>query len=191
MKAEVRIGSTGGDFELPVTRLMVSLHSYVRSGRVVDFFSDETIVPDDLSRARVIVEAGVPRLVWTALGDDQAQSFGVLLESPHKNEYELRDGRIHPIGPAQGDTGERLETHLEPLLQGFTFGVDDGEYQLVLCNPVPFQASLFHLCGFDHLCRKVRDLTWEALWRMDHVSEHFRTRLAACRTLAPRSLARG
>lgn len=178
MRAEVRVGEASEEIELPISELLVALPSYLRDGRVVGFFSGDTAVPDDANCGAVSFEDGVPSIDWDSRADDEASSVVVLLESPHKDEYRLSEGRVHPIGPAQGSTGKRLKDCLESRMREFDFPVEDGDYRLAICNPVPFQASLYHLCALDRICERVRDETWRRLWcGVEQVREDFRHRL--------------
>ena len=61
----------------------------------------------------------------------------VILESPNKDEYRLRNGKWISIGPACGCTGCLLLRHWHEV-----FGTRFDEYELVIMNVVQYQCSL-------------------------------------------------
>ncbi len=98
----------------------------------------------------------------------------VVLESPHVAEY-IGGNPAHPIAPAQGKTGCKIDRRLGPLL-----AADANEClrqrlrhgaRVVIANPVPFQTSLYCVHGgnlhHDGEClnwRTLRDAVWRTLW---------------------------
>ena len=61
----------------------------------------------------------------------------LILESPHKNEFD-KDGK--PIGPARGTTGDNIVSPLRNVF--FTYTESRREHHLILMNAIPFQCSL-------------------------------------------------
>ena len=69
----------------------------------------------------------------------------LLLESPHKYEYNYTNGVLTPIGPAQGDSiseaGGANDNYICNVLE--KIDLKSGEYYLVISNPIQFQTSLY------------------------------------------------
>jgi hypothetical protein len=90
----------------------------------------------------------------------------LILESPHMHEY---TPNFTPIAPAQGTTGEGIRARMLPLLyQHQRLGLPPDRYELLICNPVQFQASLYELHGQaldkNDPAQSVRDTTWRTLY---------------------------
>jgi hypothetical protein len=86
----------------------------------------------------------------------------VSLESPHRSEY-FRD--FEPKGPLR-DEGSRqnLITFLPELILGIGGIAEDTE--IVLCNPVPYQASLDRIMAkASGLHKTTRNVVWRGLFR--------------------------
>lgn len=109
----------------------------------------------------------------------------LIIESPHRNEYV--SGTLSPISPAQGATGLNIAKFIADVLRQSLSrqrrgGVDiqyDVDYQLVICNPVQFQASLFHLHGRSlsgKAEKMLRNISWRALFEIE--SRDFIARLS-------------
>lgn len=62
----------------------------------------------------------------------------ILLESPHRDEY---DYSFKPIGPAQGVTGNNIEKFLKELCESLNLD-KNKEYLFILMNPIQWQCSL-------------------------------------------------
>lgn len=90
--------------------------------------------------------------------------IAVLLESPHKDEY---DKNLHPRGPARGATGKNFHayfvSHVLPMLVAAGLKLDQDVYRIYLVNPVPYQASLRYL--LKKPLKELKDAVWKALWR--------------------------
>lgn len=78
---------------------------------------------------------------------EEANNILVILESPHKDEY---DEKFKPIAPANGVTGKNFSkyfiSHVLPIL--FSLGLtlcNKKTYSICFVNPVPFQASLYEI----------------------------------------------
>ena len=108
----------------------------------------------------------------TTLYNDK-KTIVIILESPHRNEF-LEDF----IGPALGKTGEKLDEYLEKRLNEKlselskkTAGKLNGEYRVILCNAIQYQASL----GLD--TEYLRDRVWLNLWLKRKLRNNFIERL--------------
>lgn len=107
----------------------------------------------------------------------------VLLESPHKDEYERINGAFSPRAPAQRATGTNIANHLCGYFDAQLSGVTGSNYMhlhangshIVLCNPVQFQASL--RAGRHRLKPKSKVMVWERLWNVPGVKADFLQRL--------------
>lgn len=99
----------------------------------------------------------------------------LLLESPHKDEY---DADFNPIRPANGATGDELSKHFESVLHklmdiGLSFE-ENEVYDVILMNPVPFQASLAYI--FDGVLHSnIRNQMWKELFNI--LQQDFEKRL--------------
>lgn len=95
-----------------------------------------------------------------------------VLESPHDSEY---CHELNPRGPAMGTTGQNLHNLLRlcdlehPLLNN----------PIVICNPVPWQCSLFQLHGrpMKDGGRYIANFVWRQLWEKDFIQDFFGERL--------------
>ena len=115
---------------------------------------------------------------------DESRLLLILLESPHKDEYE--GGVANPVGPARGKTGVNLRDKLGQLLGSSPIAgeVRCGD-RIAVANPVQFQASLHAVHGQglqSYVFGKLRDRVWESIWNVREVREDFETRV---RRLAP------
>lgn len=97
------------------------------------------------------------------------RKFVLIMESPHKDEF---DKHNQFLGPAVGDTGENISSHLAQLIQNIlALNIEvAGDYDLILMNAVTFQCSL----GFS--TDYFRDLIFIGLW-FDGGKEHFQNRI--------------
>ncbi|WP_119156862.1 hypothetical protein [Caldimonas tepidiphila] len=91
----------------------------------------------------------------------------LVIESPARTEY---DNHFNPIAPAQGDTGDRIEEWFEELLTAHdALGLRPGEYELVICNPIQFQASMIWIHGessrSNQAARRLLIKAWTAMYR--------------------------
>lgn len=67
------------------------------------------------------------------------KKIAIILESPHKDEYNSKD---EPLFPAQGRTGCQIKKYL--LNRGFISSLKkDKKYAVLLINPIQFQASCY------------------------------------------------
>lgn len=83
------------------------------------------------------------------LTDSGEKSIIILLESPHKGEYDYSNGLIKPIAPAQASTGKNIENNivkvLRDLVLDYSCKLNNGTYRLLIVNPIPYQTSLHYL----------------------------------------------
>lgn len=96
----------------------------------------------------------------------------LLLESPHKDEYYYKlttDGQflMVPVGPAQGNTGSRIHNQLAKKLAKLKL-LRKVSYDIIISNPVQFQASLYCLHGFsmwksNAIVGEIRNSIWRAI----------------------------
>lgn len=100
--------------------------------------------------------------------DDDYKSYKrivVIIESPHKDEY---DDNFNPKGPAQGKTGDMIEKNIDQILElfkGEDENVENSKYILIISNPVQFQASLGSF--YDNgLHKSIRNNIWSELYKI-------------------------
>lgn len=113
----------------------------------------------------------------------------LLVESPHRSEYDRSHRPRQPLN--NGRTRRRIETDLPGvILQAQRdLGRNFDGCDVVLSNPVRFQASLHRLMdkrelrkrpkGRRGLQRDVRDETWLALFGTPEIRDDFRSRIAS------------
>jgi hypothetical protein len=73
----------------------------------------------------------------------------IIIESPHKNEY-FDGNNFAPIGPAQGCTGDNINKYLELIFNKYISKDLSSPpkhkcFNVIITNPVQFQASLFQI----------------------------------------------
>jgi hypothetical protein len=113
------------------------------------------------------------------------QVIVLIIESPHKDEY---DSQFHPIAPAQGSTGNNIKKYICKILNKHgNLGLKDNSYDLIVCNPVQFQASLFHLHkkalgSKNRSVASIRDKAWLAMYQKE--KKYFFKRLTDYNPLA-------
>lgn len=104
----------------------------------------------------------------------------LIIESPHKEEY-CRGSEFVPVAPAQGKTGENIEKYFCKIVNAndeikklFT-----DNMQLVICNPVQFQTSLYELHRYPTLKKyaEVKAQIWYELFENYGEKEKFIERI--------------
>ena len=95
----------------------------------------------------------------------------LLLESPHKDEYD--NGT--PIAPAMGRTGRNLDSHLAYVLSQIRNRIFNGS-RVIVSNPVQFQTSL-HMILPGKINKGVKNAVWKALWQWLYVQGCFASRM--------------
>ena len=108
----------------------------------------------------------------------------VLLESPHKDEFELSGGSLVPSVPANGSTGSALASRLIDVIRSAlrleAQIVGCLPVRVVLCNPVQFQASLYavHHARLPKKCRGfLKHKVWCAFWSEEAIRRDFLMRV--------------
>lgn len=151
-----------------------------------DFFSRQMIVRDSV-RATMRLDTEESRLQMTVFttphksfptarfNDKPVSGFLkthrtiiLLMESPHKDEYaqDTSTACLQPIAPANGQAGERILKYGESVFEQLPL-CPSRDYCLVLCNPIPFQCSLWHLVRKSEkegLDSKIRSAVWQDIW---------------------------
>jgi hypothetical protein len=97
--------------------------------------------------------------------ENKYSSIVILLESPHKDEY---DANFNPKAPAQGCTGLKIEENIAELLNRRCFSfLCESKYRLLIINPIPFQTSLYqiHKKSISGVYKTLRDKVWCAIWK--------------------------
>lgn len=178
---------------------------------ISDTFGEENVVPD-VDRYRLRRQQGQivlhPHTVREVCSDSNNfcdilptesncydKTIVVVLESPHKDEYEnsaTPSGVGQPIAPAQGETGTRIWDLFDRVLRSCPTlcGQLEEHTRVVISNPVPFQTSLVSVIsippsGCDRRSnarrkreeKKLRDAVWGALWEYRAIQDDFQTRL--------------
>lgn len=94
----------------------------------------------------------------------------LVLESPHKDEY---DDQKNPIGPANGKTGNHINKYLVSILNNAVGYLKPiyPKYDLILLNAIQYQCSL----GVDPLI--YRDAMFLCLWEQEKYKDDFNKRL--------------
>ena len=100
-------------------------------------------------------------------GEGTRRRVVLILESPHKNEYDDTD---RPR-PANGKTGRNIRDHLVGMLIGRNLLQFEQRYALFLMNAVQYPCSL----GVD--TRHHRSAVFRALWEHQVVQKDFERRL--------------
>lgn len=102
------------------------------------------------------------------------KSIVLILESPHKAEFKYNNNDLNPISPAQGSTGKNINNKIKLLLKEVInkdyCDLKNGNYKLVIINPVSFQTSLhfFHRKALSkYHFKKFRDRIWQQSWEKD------------------------
>jgi len=114
--------------------------------------------------------------------DSNRESIVLVMESPHKDEFFYLDGKLQPITPAQGKTGKCIQLSLKDklnwLLAQSHSTIGNGEYQVILMNPIQWQASLYDLYrDASSMHSTLRDKIWKQLWELPEVRVEFINRL--------------
>ena len=175
----------------------VRIHKNGNDVDIIGMFGTQNRVPD-ADRYRVTVGDGVCQAKPHSKGHikptknnhkDHCPNQGksdctivLLLESPHKFEYENGDPHC-PIAPAQGTAGKNIEKFLGCSLYKSGMATQIGNNaRVIIANPVQYQTSLWtiHQKSLSvHWVKRLRDAVWNTLWRQREVQEDFCCRLRA------------
>ncbi|NOQ65187.1 MAG: hypothetical protein GQ582_11810 [Methyloprofundus sp.] len=90
----------------------------------------------------------------------------IILESPHKSEY---NKQFVPKYPASGSTGQQFLryfiSHVLPLLKSEGLRLEENNtYNICFVNPVPYQTSLYEIHRKEELPSSLRNKVWKALY---------------------------
>ena len=76
---------------------------------------------------------------------NQIKKIAIIVESPHKNEFDLA---FNPIRPLNGSSGRRFDSKicdvLDILKNNTMLKFTTGFYEIKIFNPVRYQASCYH-----------------------------------------------
>ena len=109
--------------------------------------------------------------------DNCGITIALLLESPHKDEFDNNDS---PIAPAQGTTGTNIHDYFEHIIniERRKFDFVATEARLIICNPIPFQTSLYMIHkGKINKKKKLKEDIWNALWEEPCIKHDFKLRM--------------
>lgn len=117
------------------------------------------------------------------------QKVVVLLESPHKDEF---DENFNPLVPLNGAAGKRFDKKIVDKMQSWFKNVSKNQgdvFEIILFNPVPYQTSMHHflsnkipyqpLAGLPTIIpnlpldRKLRDAFWLLLFDKPCCKDYF------------------
>ena len=115
----------------------------------------------------------------------QDGSIVLLLESPHKDEYQHNHINC-PKAPAMGQTGSRIDRWLGEVLSIIRTEyiaaapnepelIETGRH-VILSNPIQFQTSLDAIHG-QGIIPGLRNSVWRTLWEQEHIQQCFLERL--------------
>lgn len=99
----------------------------------------------------------------------KSKSIVIILESPHIDEYEANVEKLTPIAPAQGQTGKKIERHIDSLmylLSLFNVIEEQHMYRIIIMNAISYQTSLYHIHkqNMNNAYRELRDKVWMKMW---------------------------
>lgn len=94
------------------------------------------------------------------LKDWNLPTIAIVLESPHKFEY---DDNGLPIGPARGPTGVNIGSCLIKHLKGFSLEAD--QYKVLLVEAISYQCSNGLPVDQDEKPKK-KDILFERIWNL-------------------------
>lgn len=161
-----------------------------------DFFSDSMKVEDVYRYIITVAKGEYPKLEkhknnkftnsdfndYYCTCDNQTKSIILILESPHKDEYCNLNNIYTPIAPAQGKTGNRIKNNISIVVNElinnkiYNSNLLDGEYRIIICNPVQFQTSLDYLHN-EGIIKSLRDTVWNEIFKQEKVKNDFLDRL--------------
>lgn len=119
--------------------------------------------------------------------NEKVKTIGLILESPHIDEYSLEDTKLVPIAPAQGIIGKKIDQNIKPLIQHLFHQrlIEENEvYRICIFFPIPYQTSLFsiHEKKLDNSYRELRDKIWLKMWlEIEELKQSFHRTLKSCK----------
>lgn len=101
-------------------------------------------------------------------------SIVIILESPHKDEYDNKIDCLSPIAPAQGTTGDLIFKKFVQIIRNsaeILRLLDKNEYRVLLVNPIPYQTSLYflHKQNLKSVYSTLRDKVWIEQWERNEI----------------------
>jgi hypothetical protein len=144
-----------------------------------DHFAWDKRVVDEVVRVKRNNQLVPPENLSAAdIGSVRPGCWILVLESPHHDEYYFVENEFLPVGPLRNpDTLRKFHKHIDNLCR--EIGQMPEGTALVLCNPVPYQASLDRLMVQPtRLHRAVRNAVWKELF-LQGFRREFAERLAA------------
>lgn len=155
----------------------------IKQKKILDpFFANNKVVPNvlrysiDINLQNLFKNNGtLGKHMDTQISGSTDCNILIILESPHKDEY---DQHFQPISPAQGITGINLDNHLLNLLNSIKkhfsfFSQTTQKMNIVIVNPVPYQTSLNYLSN-KGMNSEVKEQVWRTIW----CSEDYQKNLA-------------
>ncbi len=125
--------------------------------------------------------------------DEEITSIVLILESPHKDEYDYNNKKgekiFEPIAPAQGTTGDNIDYHLHTVIGKIinqikeninsNFDIPDNT-PIIIANPIQWQTSmnfLYKKNAGTNLDTSLRDKVWRRIWKLKDIQDDFGKRL--------------
>lgn len=97
----------------------------------------------------------------------------LILESPHRYEFQSDQASLKSPKPAQGETGRQIRSHIRHIAKSSPMGTDD-DFDLILVNAVQYQCSL----GTQPLNKALRNKVFEEFWSLESAQNDFKERLS-------------
>jgi len=121
------------------------------------FFSESTRVKDCIRRLHIDPYLNKSDILLPSSNHPVENSTVLILESPHKDEY---TDDFQQLTPANGISGVRIYNFRKRI-----FPDELGE--IIICNPVQWQASLYALHNksmYNYTFKKLKNDVWSFLW---------------------------
>lgn len=136
-----------------------------------------------------ITSSNYPDIDFAGSYLSERRLIGIILESPHKDEYNLHNTRISPIAPAQGATGRTINTEILDVIikvarqiNSLAIKFDLNEIiDIVILNPIPYQTSLAHIhqqALSNSSYTTLRNNVWKCIWNTPGIQNDFLTVLS-------------
>lgn len=110
------------------------------------------------------------KIQYHTLGSDPLNHIVVILESPHRFEY---DSHKQPIGLIKGVSGDNFFALFAQTLQRSSLAIKPRKYHVILMNAVQYQTS----CGTQPLDKQLRDMNWLDVYENHGGEDDFQKRL--------------
>jgi len=112
------------------------------------------------------------RISYQGQPKDELHYLLVVLESPHRFEYDIQK---QPVGLIRGKSGDNFFLLFASTLQKSSLSIRPGTYHVICANAVQYQSS----CGLDPLDRRLRDQNWIDIFDRYGGATDFRQRVFA------------